>query len=75
MGDIDVKKSTKDSLNRYRSHAFAHMANVGMTYLLRPATKAGMICYLKPARAFIEASLPCHSCKGMWGRMEIEDST
>lgn len=48
MGNMDVKKSIKDGLNRYRSHAFAHMANVGMTYLLRPATKAGMICYLKP---------------------------
>lgn len=48
MGNMDVKKSIKDGLNRYRSHAFAHMANVGMTYLLRPATKAWMICYLKP---------------------------
>ena len=68
-------KTIHNGLNRYRSHAFAHMASVGMTCLLRPVTEAGTTYFLKPSRVFIEASLPCHSCRGMMVGMEIEDST
>jgi len=48
MGDMDVKKSIKEGLNKYVIPTLAMWAKAWDLYLLRPATKAGMICYLKP---------------------------
>ena len=52
MGDISVKKTKIDGFRKHRSHATAQSCE-------------GMTCFLKPALTLINASLPCHSYKGM----------
>ena len=43
-----VGKSRKWKNNTH-FHTFVHMASAGLTHLLRPATKAGVTCFLKSA--------------------------
>ena len=64
---VQAANTIKYGLRKHRSQAFARLAIAGMTCFLRPASCS--------SRVIICMQQPCHSCVGMCGGMEIEDST